>query len=71
MREEIRSLQNARVKVVARLLRDAAARREFGLTVVEGSREVARALENGWTPTEIYVSLDQTAEDARGLALVA
>jgi TrmH family RNA methyltransferase len=71
MREEIRSLQNARIKVVARLLRDAAARREFGLTVVEGSREVARALENGWTPTEIYVSLDQTAEDARGLALDA
>jgi RNA methyltransferase, TrmH family len=71
MSHEIRSPQNERVKRIVRLQRDAAARREFGLTVVEGSREVVRALENGWVPTEIYVALEQTTEDARALALDA
>jgi TrmH family RNA methyltransferase len=68
MKEEIRSLQNARIKAVVRLLRDAAARREFGLTVVEGSREVARAVESGWTPEEVYVCPEQADETARALA---
>jgi TrmH family RNA methyltransferase len=71
MNLEIRSPQNGRVKHVVRLLRDAAARRESGLTVVEGSREVVRAFTNGWIPIEIYVALDQTTEDARALALDA
>lgn len=68
MEDKIRSLQNARIKTVVRLLRDAAARRESGLTVVEGSREVGRAVESGWIPEEVYVCLDQADEAARALA---
>ena len=68
MKDEIRSLQNARIKAVVRLLRDAAARRESGLVVVEGSREVARAVESGWTPEEVYVCFEQADEAARALA---
>jgi TrmH family RNA methyltransferase len=67
MEDKIRSLQNARIKVVVRLLRDAAARRESGLTVVEGSREVARAVESGWTPEEVYVCFEQADETAQAL----
>jgi RNA methyltransferase, TrmH family len=69
MSREIRSPQNDRVKEIARLLRDAGLRRETGLVVVEGAREVARAIENGWTPQEIYVDLERVGEDARALAL--
>jgi TrmH family RNA methyltransferase len=68
MKDEIRSLQNARIKAVVQLLRDAAARRESGLAVVEGSREVARAVESGWTPEEVYVCFEQADETARALA---
>jgi TrmH family RNA methyltransferase len=71
MEDEIRSLQNARIKAVVRLLRDAAARRESGLTVVEGSREVARAMESGWTPEDVYVCLDQADAAARALVVDA
>ena len=71
MEDEVRSLQNARIKAVVRLLRDAAARRESGLTVVEGSREVARAMESGWAPEDVYVCLDQADETARALAIDA
>ncbi|MEW5825238.1 MAG: RNA methyltransferase [Candidatus Bipolaricaulota bacterium] len=56
--DEIRSAANDRVKTIARLQRDAGFRRRVGLTVLEGRREVERALENGWLPTEVYVSPD-------------
>lgn len=54
--EEISSLQNARVKRVVRLQRKASFRRSEGLTVIEGAREVSRAIENGWVPTELWLS---------------
>ncbi len=66
---EIRSPQNERVKHVVRLLRDATARREDGLTVVEGSREVARAVENGWVPAEVYIDAARIGAQACALAL--
>ncbi len=53
--ETITSLQNDRVKRVVKLQRKASARREAGLTVIEGAREVSRAIENGWQPTELWV----------------
>jgi TrmH family RNA methyltransferase len=53
MSAEITSLQNERVKRVVKL-RNARARREAGLTVVEGVREIGRATENGWQPVEIW-----------------
>lgn len=53
--ETITSLQNERVKRVVKLQRKASARREAGLTVIEGAREVSRAIENGWQPTELWV----------------
>ena len=52
--ETITSLQNERVKRVVKLQRKASARREAGLTVIEGAREVSRAIENGWQPTELW-----------------
>ncbi len=53
--EIITSLQNDRVKRVVKLQRKASVRREAGLTVIEGAREVTRAIENGWQPTELWV----------------
>ncbi len=53
--ETITSLQNERVKRIVKLQRKASARREAGLTVIEGSREVFRAIENGWHPAELWV----------------
>lgn len=71
MAEEIRSLQNDRVKSVVRLLRDPSARRDSGLAAVEGTREIERALAGGWTPRELYVCLDLVDSAARALVLDA
>ena len=56
--EPITSLQNERVKRVIKLQRKASARREEGLTVIEGAREVSRAIENGWQPVELWLCPD-------------
>ncbi len=53
--EKITSLQNERVKRIIKLQRKASARREEGLTVIEGAREVSRAMENGWQPVELWL----------------
>lgn len=53
--ETITSLQNERVKRIMKLQRKASARRAEGLTVIEGSREVSRAVENGWRPVELWI----------------
>ena len=52
--ETITSVQNERVKRIVKLQRKASARRAEGLTVIEGAREVQRAIENGWRPTELW-----------------
>ncbi len=52
--ETITSLQNERVKRIVKLQRKATARQETGLTIIEGAREIIRAIENGWKPTEIW-----------------
>lgn len=49
----IESLQNPRVKAVVRL-RKVRARRESGRTVIEGCREIARAVQSGWPLIELY-----------------
>jgi len=56
--EKITSLQNERVKRIIKLQRKASARREEGLTVIEGAREVSRAMENGWRPVELWLCPD-------------
>ncbi len=71
MSYEIRSPQNERVKRIVRLLRDASARRDAGLAVVEGSREVARAMESGWRPDELYICPDEADDSARAMATEA
>jgi TrmH family RNA methyltransferase len=53
--EKITSLQNERVKRIIKLQRKASARREEGFTVIEGAREVSRAMENGWQPVELWL----------------
>jgi len=50
----ITSVQNERVKRIIKLQRKASARRAEGLTVIEGAREVMRAMENGWQPVELW-----------------
>lgn len=55
MSAEITSVQNERVKRIIKLQRKASARREEGLTVIEGAREVSRAIENGWQPVESWI----------------
>jgi TrmH family RNA methyltransferase len=55
--ERITSLQNPRVKQLVKL-RDRRERDEAGLFVIEGYREVRRALEKGVRPKEFYFSPD-------------
>ncbi|HNX53341.1 MAG TPA: RNA methyltransferase [Pontiellaceae bacterium] len=55
MSAEITSVQNERVKQIIKLQRKASARRAEGLTVIEGAREVSRAIENGWQPVELWL----------------
>ena len=62
MSAEITSVQNERVKRIIRLQRKASARREEGLTVIEGAREVSRAVENGWQPVELWFCPELGAE---------
>ena len=55
--EHITSLQNPRVKNVVRL-RQRAARDEQGLMIVEGYREIMRAVENRRFPTALFYCRD-------------
>ncbi|NOU37058.1 MAG: RNA methyltransferase [Kiritimatiellaceae bacterium] len=60
--ETITSLQNERVKRIIKLQRKASVRRAEGLTVIEGAREVSRAIENGWQPVELWFCPELGAE---------
>ncbi|MCC7300028.1 MAG: RNA methyltransferase, partial [Verrucomicrobia bacterium] len=60
--ETITSVQNERVKRIAKLQRKASERRAEGLTVIEGAREVSRAIENGWRPVELWFCPELGAE---------
>ena len=53
-RETITSLQNPRVKEVTALQSSSSLRREKGLFVVEGLREVERCVENGFRLRSVY-----------------
>lgn len=64
--ELITSVQNDRVKRIAKLQRKASARRAEGLTVIEGAREVQRAIENGWQPVELWFC-DEVCRSRRSL----
>src|SRR5581483_7570342 len=55
MAEKITSLQNARVKQLVKL-RDRRPRDEAGVYLVEGYREIRRALEKGVALQELYFS---------------
>jgi TrmH family RNA methyltransferase len=50
---EITSLQNPRIKEVVKL-RKRSHRDELGLLVVEGYREIRRALDNAWKPQALF-----------------
>jgi len=52
--EQITSLQNPRVKQIVQLSK-ARERREQGLVVVEGAREIGLALKAGYVPEVVYV----------------
>ncbi len=55
--EKITSLQNPRVKQLVRL-RDRRPRDEAGVFLIEGYRELRRALDKGIRPAELYVAPD-------------
>ncbi|MFM8337121.1 MAG: RNA methyltransferase substrate-binding domain-containing protein, partial [Opitutaceae bacterium] len=55
--EKISRLQNPRVKELVRL-RDRRPRDEAGVFLVEGYREILRALDRGVQPRELYFSPD-------------
>jgi len=55
--ERITSLQNARIKQLVRL-RERRERDAAGVFLVEGYREILRALERGAAPRELYVAPD-------------
>lgn len=65
---EVTSPKNPRVRAAA-ALRDRRARDEAGLTLVDGSRELARAVAGGAEVVEVFV--DATRLDAEGLDAVA
>jgi TrmH family RNA methyltransferase len=58
--DTITSAANPRVRQAARL-RDADARRETGLTLIDGRRELARAMRTGVTIEEVFVDADSAA----------
>jgi TrmH family RNA methyltransferase len=69
--EEITSAQNPRVKRIVKLQRKASFRRSEGRTVIEGAREVSRAIENGWQPTELWVGSPDGLSFFQGLDAVS
>ncbi len=63
MEEPIASLQNRAVKEVVKL-RTSRHRRDSGLFVAEGAREISRALACGLVPKKLYVCLELLTETA-------
>jgi len=68
--ETITSPANPRVKEAARL-RDAGRRRQTGLTLVDGLRELGRAAAAGVEIVEVFVAADPPPDDSRRAALAA
>ncbi len=65
------SPQNPRIKALAKLMADSAERRSTGSFVLEGAREISRALTHGFKPIEVYgvPSLYESPSDEARLAL--
>lgn len=64
---EVSSRQNPRFRAALEL-RDARARRQRGQLLVDGAREIGRALEAGLVPLEVWVAAESIrGEDARNL----
>ena len=60
MKDLITSTSNPKVKEIVQLLTKARARKKSGLCVVEGSREIQRALAAGWDGLELWSKQDLT-----------
>ena len=58
MNELITSTSNPKVKEIVQLLTKARARKQSGLCVVEGAREIQRALRAGWKGVELWSKED-------------
>jgi TrmH family RNA methyltransferase len=67
MSARIESLDNPKVKLAVRL-RDRGARRETGLFLVEGARELARALHAGGRPELVFLDEARASSPARAAA---
>lgn len=63
----IASSQNQKIKEVIKL-RESKARRQSGLFVLEGAREIARALDSGYALRSLYVCHEVLSAEARDLA---
>lgn len=62
----ITSTQNQKVKDLIKL-RDSKGRREQNRFSVEGAREIARALDSGFKPTELWFSRDVLSQQSRSI----
>lgn len=60
------SAQNPRVKEAAGL-RERRARERAGRVLVEGAREIDRALRSGWAPLEVFAAEELLSREARAL----
>jgi len=60
------SPQNPRVKEAA-ALRERRARERSGRVLVEGAREIGRALRSGWAPVEAFVADELLSSEARAI----
>lgn len=70
MAERIDSPQNARIKATAKL-RERRARKQSGLILIDGGREVMRAIEAGVELIEAFICHDHvTGDDARASAVL-
>ena len=66
----ITSAKNPRIKAVADL-RDRRARDAAGLTVIDGSRELARALAGGAAVVDVFVDSERLDAEGRGAVVAA
>lgn len=64
--EKISSFQNPKVKLLSRLLQSSSQRRESGLFVVEGRRELEHCLEAGFEADSIFICPEISREPVPG-----
>ena len=68
---EITSLQNERIKHLLLLQQKSAVRRQEGLFVVEGQRELLHCINAGYEVQTIFADCEKCGDDLRDIRLMA